>query len=720
LYVLGVTGGTFTGNTITPASDATGISFSGANANVTVTNNVITGGARGVRIEDAGYFGAAGGNTNITVNRNSLATNSEYGIGNLSGYTGSVDGTCNWWGAANGPGPVGPGAGSPVTANVTFASWLTSSDLVNGLCNGPLPSTVKVTIDKYIDGVQATSVNANNSSFPMKTTFSATNIGSGTDVPFSIGPVGFNSPNPYEAITSDMASGANYTASEVTGGAVVGADCTTGQPYALVGYKSGDTLALAQAAATSTSAPSFTGLTSDKLVLVLNKICPLPQPQVHIFKYVDGVQATDTNANSAVFPMQTTFNSPNLGSVTNVPFTLSPIGWGPTDDAYEASFVGSDAGADYAANEVLSTPVVGASCDGAHTFRLVGYSTGATLAAAQAGTVSLTIPSFTNLQSDKYVIVWNVTCPTTGSVKIEKNALGGNGTFNFTSTIPGHANFSITTVGGVGSTTFTGVNPGAYTVTEIVPAGWTQTDSECKSSGVVVTTGGAATCVITNSKNPKLGVIRGTKYEDRDGSGKLKDSDHHRLAGWTIYLDTNNNAALDSGEPTSVTDSHGNYRFINLVAGTYYVREVLQPGWTQTVPGTGVYTVILGAGKIVKKNFGNFKPGAVSGMKFNDLNGNHRKDAGELGLAGWTITLKKLGNGPTATTTTDVNGNYAFTNLAAGSYKLAEVMQPTWRQTLHPNSIVIRSSSNLINKNFGNTQKPKSNDDRDDDDRYRN
>jgi|GEM_PF-1833182 hypothetical protein len=150
IYVLGVTGGTFSGNTITPASDATGISFSGADANITVTKNIITGGARGIRVEDAGYYGPSGGNSNITVNKNSLASDSTYGLGNTDAAISNLDGTCNWWGAASGPGPVGPGSGSPVTANVNFATWLTSSDL-NGACNGPV-STFTLTYTAGANG----------------------------------------------------------------------------------------------------------------------------------------------------------------------------------------------------------------------------------------------------------------------------------------------------------------------------------------------------------------------------------------------------------------------------------------------------------------------------------------------------------------------------------------------------------------------------------------
>jgi hypothetical protein len=49
--------------------------------------------------------------------------------------TGSVDGTCNWWGAPNGPGPVGSGAGSRVSPRVKYSPWSTAPE-PNGNCGG--------------------------------------------------------------------------------------------------------------------------------------------------------------------------------------------------------------------------------------------------------------------------------------------------------------------------------------------------------------------------------------------------------------------------------------------------------------------------------------------------------------------------------------------------------------------------------------------------------
>jgi hypothetical protein len=80
-----------------------------------------------------------------------------------------------------------------------------------------------------------------------------------------------------------------------------------------------------------------------------------------------------------------------------------------------------------------------------------------------------------------------------------------------------------------------------------------------------------------------LGGIGGIKWKDLNADGK-RQPDEPGLPGVTIYLDLNKNGVLDVGEPRQVTDKSGNYKFLNLKAGTYVVREVVPDGYTQTFP----------------------------------------------------------------------------------------------------------------------------------------
>jgi uncharacterized protein (DUF2141 family) len=580
------------------------------------------------------------------------------------------------------------------------------------------PSMVKVTIDKFVDGAQATAESADNASFPMVTTYNAANIGSGTDVPFSIGAAGFNSPNPYEAVTADMTAGASYSVHEVTAGALVGADCSAGQPFALVGYTTGDTFDAAKNAVPNPTVPDLTNITSDKYVIVWNKTCePAQTVKVHILKYLDNATSTSASASGYQFPMASTWTADNLngGSQGSGTYVLGNS-FGGAADQYGADTAAMSVGADYTTNEITSdvdssSQVVPnlAACS-AGKYYLAGYSSSNTSFADAFLASSSTVPiAFDNLQTDGYIIVWNNKCPTTATLNVTKMTIGGNGTFTFTGD-HGIGTFTITTNGNSGTKTFADLAPGTYTITETPQKGWTQTaDSSC--TAVVLDAGETVNCIITNTNNKSLGSIRGTKYEDWDGDGKPFETKwEEALKGWTFYLDTNNNNQLDSGEPTSVTDKNGLYYFVNLPAGTYHVREVQKDGWISTYPSSNPandeYAVNLSAGQNVKKkDFGNFKLGTISGMKFNDKDGDGRKDAGEGGLSGIVITLKGP-KGLTLTTTTAADGSYSFTGLKAGTYTLSETVPSGWRQTVHPQKVEIDSGTVSKNNNFGDTQKP--------------
>ncbi len=260
---------------------------------------------------------------------------------------------------------------------------------------------------------------------------------------------------------------------------------------------------------------------------------------------------------------------------------------------------------------------------------------------------------------------------------------------------------STNTTAADGTYSFTGLTAGTYTVGEVLQTGWVQTFPAAPGTYSMTVTSG------TDSKNNdfgnfQLGKISGMKFNDLNGNG-VNDSEP-ALSGWTINL-TNPDGTVS----TTTTAADGTYSFLDLTAGTYTISEVLQTGWVQTFPAApGTYSVTVTSGTDSKNNdFGNFQLGKISGMKFNDLNGNGIKEAGEPALSGWTINLTNP-DGTVSTNTTAADGTYSFTGLTAGTYTVGEVLQTGWVQTFPAApgtySMTVTSGTDSKNNDFGNFQ----------------
>jgi hypothetical protein len=79
------------------------------------------------------------------------------------------------------------------------------------------------------------------------------------------------------------------------------------------------------------------------------------------------------------------------------------------------------------------------------------------------------------------------------------------------------------------------------------------------------------------------GEIQGIIFDDINGNGEF-DIDEVRLEGWKIYIDLNHNRRFDVTEPNCITNSNGEYEFLDLTPGTYDIREISQCRWRQTFP----------------------------------------------------------------------------------------------------------------------------------------
>jgi len=91
-------------------------------------------------------------------------------------------------------------------------------------------------------------------------------------------------------------------------------------------------------------------------------------------------------------------------------------------------------------------------------------------------------------------------------------------------------------------------------------------------------------------------IISGYKFNDLDGDGSWLGTEPP-LAGWTIWLDANQNGVEDAGDLYDLTDATGQFSFSGLTTGQYVLGEHLKTGWIQTCPGgLGTYTVTVNAG----------------------------------------------------------------------------------------------------------------------------
>jgi protocatechuate 3,4-dioxygenase beta subunit len=226
-------------------------------------------------------------------------------------------------------------------------------------------------------------------------------------------------------------------------------------------------------------------------------------------------------------------------------------------------------------------------------------------------------------------------------------------------------------------------------------------------------------------------TINGLVFEDADADG-VQDAGEKPLANVRVYVDANKNGKWDEAaglededEYWIMTGNDGRYRltglFVGLDPGAYRVRVDLSSSLRLTSPVAGFYDVTVVNGQAVTgTNFGAVKTstpppppgGSIAGTVFADTDADGVKDAGERALANYTIYLDADGDqvydaGERAVTT-DADGNYVFTSVAPGSYRVCEVIPTGWQATVPSNAyraVTVTASQRVTGQNFGNQLK---------------
>ena len=333
-----------------------------------------------------------------------------------------------------------------------------------------------------------------------------------------------------------------------------------------------------------------------------------------------------------------------------------------------------------------------------------------------------------------------------------------------------------------GNYTIKGIRPGTYSVREVIPAGYHQTypqdfiwigQGELDVPGadelrvapafqghiVNVLPDEVVEGIDFGNQKVEPGSISGVKWLDVNGNGVREDSEPG-IAGVTIYVDLNYNGSHEDNEPFAISQDDGKYTIQDLKPfNSYAIREIVPEGFEQTFPGIpdwfirppfdfpdGIlediaipfpmdfHSVYVGSGQNIDQiNFGNRKvaePGFISGIKWEDLNGNGTRDEGERGLAGFTIFVDSNRNGRhefsepfTVTQSDDPNteddesGRYTL-KVRPGSYLVLEQQQRGFEQTF-PNpareivfpfnlghSVDIAAGVSVNDIDFGNKPQP--------------
>ena len=247
-----------------------------------------------------------------------------------------------------------------------------------------------------------------------------------------------------------------------------------------------------------------------------------------------------------------------------------------------------------------------------------------------------------------------------------------------------------------GTFTISGVTPGSVTIVVQSRSGWHATSPITGTRSLTLKNGDNASGVNFGEQQTRNSSLSGTVFADSNTNG-VRDIGERGLAGIVIYLDINGNAVRDADEPSTTTSEDqfftpsvnevGSYSFTHLGDGTYLVRQEVTALLSATPASELQHSAtILASLNVTGIDFADvYRRNEIHGIKFDDIDGDGVREAGEDGIAGTTVFIDlnrndRLDLGEPETVTLG-DGSYEFLDLSPGAYVVREVLEPGHTRT---------------------------------------
>ncbi|HID03679.1 MAG TPA: hypothetical protein EYP18_10800, partial [Desulfobacterales bacterium] len=253
-----------------------------------------------------------------------------------------------------------------------------------------------------------------------------------------------------------------------------------------------------------------------------------------------------------------------------------------------------------------------------------------------------------------------------------------------------------TTTAADGSYNFAGLTPAnGYSVEFLPPAGYLVSPqdqgADTADSDADPTTGRTDQFdLAAGENNPTIdaGLYRPVElgnfvWEDLNGDG-VQNPGEPGMNGVVVNLYDDSGVVVAS----TTTAADGSYNFAALTPGNYEVEFITPDGFTISAPNQGgddatdsnADTVTGRAGVVLVSgnddptmDTGMFRPATVGDYIWNDTNGDGVQDPDESGIEGVLVNLYDDSGNLVASTTTNPDGSYTFTDLPPGDYSITVV-----------------------------------------------